>query len=51
MRLPAPLSDMVDQRLDDLSIGELDLLKETTDGLIEHMEQLKAAQANRREQR
>jgi voltage-gated potassium channel len=38
------------ERLDDLSIGELDLLKETTDGLIEHMEQLKAAQADRHEQ-
>jgi voltage-gated potassium channel len=37
------------ERLDDLSIGELDLLKETTDGLIEHMEQIKAAQAERRE--
>jgi voltage-gated potassium channel len=37
------------ERLDDLSIGELDLLKETTDGLIEHMEQLKAVQADRRE--
>lgn len=38
------------ERLDDLSIGELDLLKETTDALIEHMEQIKTAQANRREQ-
>ncbi|HEY9150662.1 MAG TPA: two pore domain potassium channel family protein, partial [Gammaproteobacteria bacterium] len=38
------------EHLDDLSIGELDLLKETTDGLIEHMEQIKAAQADRREQ-
>ena len=29
------------ERLDDLSIDELDLLKETTDGLIVHMEHLK----------
>lgn len=34
------------ERLDDLSVEELELLKETTDGLIEHMEQLKARQAN-----
>jgi voltage-gated potassium channel len=31
------------ERMDDLSIEELELLKETTDGLIEHMEQVKAA--------
>lgn len=35
------------ERMDDLSIDELDLLKETTDALIEHMEQLKATQADR----
>jgi voltage-gated potassium channel len=33
------------ERLDDLSLGELDLLKDTVDALIEHMESLKAAQA------
>jgi voltage-gated potassium channel len=32
------------EQLDDLSIDELDLLKETTDALIIHMEQLKKAQ-------
>jgi len=32
------------EQLDELSIAELDLLKETTDTLIEHMEQLKEAQ-------
>jgi voltage-gated potassium channel len=32
------------EQLDQLSIAELDLLKETTDTLIEHMEQLKEAQ-------
>lgn len=31
------------EQLDDLSIDELELLKETTDSLIEHMERLKAA--------
>lgn len=30
------------ERLEDLSISELDLLKETIDGLIEHVERLKA---------
>ncbi|WP_018954457.1 potassium channel family protein [Thioalkalivibrio sulfidiphilus] len=34
------------ERLDDLSVEELELLKETTDGLIEHMEQIKARQAD-----
>ena len=33
-----------DNLLDEFSIAELDLLKETTDTLIEHMEQLKDAQ-------
>ncbi|ACL73671.1 conserved hypothetical protein [Thioalkalivibrio sulfidiphilus HL-EbGr7] len=33
------------ERLDDLSVEELELLKETTDGLIEHMEALKARKA------
>lgn len=32
------------EQLDELSIAELDLLKETTDTLIEHMEQIKEAQ-------
>jgi voltage-gated potassium channel len=31
------------EQLDDLSIDELELLKETTDSLIEHVERLKAA--------
>ncbi len=31
------------ERMDDLSIEELDLLKQTTDALIEHMEAMKAA--------
>lgn len=31
------------EQLDDLSIEELELLKETTDALIEHVERLKAA--------
>lgn len=31
------------EQLDDLSIEELELLKETTDSLIEHVERLKAA--------
>jgi voltage-gated potassium channel len=30
------------EQLDDLSIEELELLKETTDSLIEHVERLKA---------
>jgi voltage-gated potassium channel len=33
------------ERLDDLSIDELDLLKETTDALIVHMERLKESHA------
>jgi voltage-gated potassium channel len=37
------------EQMDDLSIEELDLLKETTDGLIEHMEKIKAARAGRHE--
>jgi voltage-gated potassium channel len=36
------------ERLGDLSVEELELLRETTDGLIEHMERLKAAQSERR---
>ncbi|MGB5260041.1 MAG: two pore domain potassium channel family protein [Gammaproteobacteria bacterium] len=34
------------EQLDDLSIEELELLKDTTDSLIEHMEHLKAMRAN-----
>ena len=33
------------EQLDDLSIEELELLKETTDSLIEHVEHLKSVQA------
>jgi voltage-gated potassium channel len=33
------------ERMEDLSIEELDLLKETIDGLIEHVERLKAKHA------
>ncbi len=33
------------EQLGDLSIEELELLKETTDALIEHMERLKARSA------
>ncbi len=33
------------EQLDDLSVDELEVLKETTDALIEHMERLKALQA------
>lgn len=36
------------EQLDDLSIEELELLKETTDSLIEHMEHLKTVRANKR---
>ena len=32
------------EQLDDLSIAELDLLRETTDALIEHMERVKQSQ-------
>ena len=35
------------EQLDDLSIEELELLKETTDSLIEHMEHLKAVRAGK----
>lgn len=35
------------EHLDDLSIGELDLLKDTVDALIVHMENLKAVQERR----
>jgi voltage-gated potassium channel len=35
------------EQLDDLSIEELELLKETTDSLIEHMEHLKARKASK----
>jgi voltage-gated potassium channel len=35
------------EQLNDLSIDELELLKETTDSLIEHMEHLRAARANK----
>lgn len=34
------------EQLDDLSIDELELLRETTDSLIEHMEHIKAMQKN-----
>ena len=33
------------EQLDDLSVDELEVLKETTDSLIEHIERLKIAQA------
>jgi len=36
------------EHLDDLSIEELELLKDTTDGLIEHVETLKAQKAGSR---
>jgi len=36
------------EQLDDLSIEELELLKETTDSLIEHVERLKAAKGRRK---
>jgi voltage-gated potassium channel len=35
------------EQLDDLSIEELELLKETTDSLIEHVEYLKAVRENK----
>jgi voltage-gated potassium channel len=35
-------------QLDDLSIEELELLRETTDSLIEHVERLKAAHAGKK---
>ncbi len=35
------------ERLDELSVDDLDLLKETTDALIEHMEGLKRRRAQR----
>lgn len=35
------------EQLDDLTIEELELLKETTDSLIEHVEHLKAARAEK----
>ena len=34
------------EQLDDLSIEELELLKETTDALIENMERLKSTKQN-----
>ena len=34
------------EQLDDLSIEELELLKETADSLIEHMEHVKAVRGN-----
>ncbi len=51
--LQRPARQLVDtieynlERLDELSIRELDLLKETVDALIEHMERVKALQARR----
>lgn len=47
--LQRPVKQIVDtieynlEQLDDLSVEELELLKETTDGLIVHMERLKSA--------
>jgi voltage-gated potassium channel len=35
------------ERLDDLSVAELDLLKDTVDTLIGHMERLKQTQERR----
>jgi voltage-gated potassium channel len=43
-----PIIDTIEyhlERRDDLSVEELELLKETTDGLIEHMERVKAARS------
>lgn len=34
------------EQLNDLTIEELEVLKETTDSLIEHMERVKAIQTN-----
>jgi voltage-gated potassium channel len=34
------------EQLNDLTIEELEVLKETTDSLIEHMERVKAKQTN-----
>ena len=34
-----------EHHLDDLSVDELEVLKETTDSLIEHIERIKIAQA------
>jgi len=48
--LQRPAKQIVDtieynlEQLDDLSVEELELLKQTTDGLILHMERLKSAQ-------
>ncbi len=53
--LQRPARQLVDtieynlERLDELSIRELDLLKDTVDALIEHMERVKALQARRTE--
>lgn len=38
------------EQLDDLTIAELEILKETTDALIEHMERVKSAQTATGEQ-
>lgn len=52
--LQRPAKQIVDvieynlERLDDLSVEELELLKETIDGLIGHMEQVRAAHEKRR---
>lgn len=51
--LQRPASKIVDtieynlERLDDLSVEELELLKQTTDGLILHMEKLRKAREKR----
>lgn len=52
--LQRPARQLVDtieynlERLDELSIRELDLLKQTVDALIEHMERVKALQDRRK---
>ena len=38
------LAGELDLRMEDLSVDELDLLKETTDALIDHVERLKQRQ-------
>jgi voltage-gated potassium channel len=38
------------EQLDDLSVEELEVLKETTDSLIEHMERVKLKQATKAKQ-
>jgi len=51
--LQRPTKQIVDtieynlEQLDDLSVEELEVLKETTDALIEHMERVSAARTSR----